>query len=186
MQIAAEGLGSMTTIPSSNVSVDRPSSRLALGANAVLEISAALNRLLADSLALYLKTKNFHWHVSGPHFRDYHQLLDEQAEQVFAVTDVIAERVRKIGGTTLRSINQAAGMSRVAPNEADDVEAADMLAELMGDNRAYAGALRAAHELCDQYRDVATASLIETWIDDAERRIWFLSETLRSGRTGDR
>jgi starvation-inducible DNA-binding protein len=142
--------------------------------------------LLADSLALYLKTKNFHWHVSGPHFRDYHGLLDEQAEQVFAATDVIAERVRKIGGTTLRSINQAAALSRVIPNEADYVEPAEMLTELMSDNRAYAGALRAAHELCEEHKDVATVSLIETWIDDTERRIWFLFETLRSAGTGYR
>jgi starvation-inducible DNA-binding protein len=185
MRIAAEGLGSMTTIASTRTSADRLSSPLAFGANAIREISGALNGLLADSLALYLKAKNFHWHVSGPHFRDYHHLLDEQAEQVLAATDVIAERVRKIGGTTLRSINQAAAVSRVAPNEADDVEATDMLAELMDDNRAYAAALRAAHELCDEHRDVATASLLETWIDDAERRIWFLAETLRSARTGD-
>lgn len=176
----------MTTIPATRASVDLGLSPLAFGATAVRRISGALNRLLADSLALYLKTKNFHWHVSGPHFRDYHGLLDEQAEQVFAATDVIAERVRKIGGTTLRLINQAAALSRVIPNEADYVEPAEMLAELMNDNRAYAGALRAAHDLCEEHKDVATVSLIETWIDDTERRIWFLFETLRSDGTGYR
>jgi starvation-inducible DNA-binding protein len=174
----------MTTIPATRASADLALSPLAFGATAVRRISGALNGLLADSLALYLKTKNFHWHVSGPHFRDYHGLLDEQAEQVFAATDVIAERVRKIGGTTLRSINQAAALSRVIPNEADYVEPAEMLTELMSDNRAYAGALRAAHELCEEHKDVATVSLIETWI--AERRIWFLFETLRSAGTGYR
>ncbi len=155
-----------------------------LGDNAVKDISGALNGLLADSFALYLKTKNFHWHVSGPHFRDYHLLLDEQAEQIFAATDDIAERVRKIGGTTLRSINQAAAMARVKPNDADYVEPADMLGELMEDNKGYVRSLRAAHHLCDEHNDIATASLIENWIDESERRVWFLYETLRSAQTG--
>lgn len=154
-----------------------------LGGNAVRDISGAMNGLLADSFALFFKTKNFHWHVSGPHFRDYHLMLDEQAEQIFAGTDAIAERVRKIGGTTLRSINQAAAMTRVSPNEADYVEPADMLGELMEDNRAYVAALRAVHTVCDDHGDSASASLIEVWIDEAERRVWFLYETLRPAMT---
>jgi starvation-inducible DNA-binding protein len=155
-----------------------------LGDNAVQDIAGALNGLLADSLALYMKTKNFHWHVSGPHFRDYHLLFDEQATQIFAATDDIAERVRKVGGTTLRSLNQAATMTRVAPNEAPYVEPADMLAELMKDNRAYTQNLRAAHEVCDEHGDVATASLIENWIDETEKRVWFLYETMRKAQAG--
>jgi starvation-inducible DNA-binding protein len=155
-----------------------------LGDNAVKDIAGALNGLLADSLALYMKTKNFHWHVSGPHFRDYHLLFDEQAAQIFAGTDDIAERVRKVGGTTLRSLNQAAAMTRVAPNEAVYVEPADMLAELMKDNKAYVQSLRAAHVLCDEHDDVATASLIENWIDEAEKRVWFLYETGRKAQAG--
>jgi starvation-inducible DNA-binding protein len=155
-----------------------------LGDNAVQDIAGALNGLLADSLALYMKTKNFHWHVSGPHFRDYHLLFDEQAEQIFAATDDIAERVRKVGGTTLRSLNQAATMTRVAPNEAPYVGPADMLVELMKDNQAYVQSLRAAHVLCDEHGDVATASLIENWIDEAEKRVWFLYETMREAQAG--
>ncbi|QMW21589.1 Dps family protein [Sandaracinobacteroides saxicola] len=155
-----------------------------LGDNAVKDIAGALNALLADAFALYFKTKNFHWHVSGPHFRDYHLLLDEQADQIFAITDDIAERVRKIGATTLRSLHQAAAMTRVLPNDADYVEPADMLAELMDDNKAYIRALRASHDLCDEHNDVATASLIEVWIDEAERRTWFLYETLRAAQSG--
>jgi starvation-inducible DNA-binding protein len=155
-----------------------------LGDNAVKDIAGALNGLLADSLALYMKTKNFHWHVSGPHFRDYHLLFDEQATQIFAATDDIAERVRKVGGTTLRSLNQAATMTRVAPNEAPYVGAADMLAELMKDNKAYTQNLRAAHEVCDEHGDVATASLIENWIDETEKRVWFLYETMRKAQAG--
>lgn len=153
-------------------------------ANAAVEICGSLNGLLADSLALYLKTKNFHWHVSGPSFREYHLLLDEQATKIFAVVDDIAERVRKLGGVTLRSINQAAAMTRIAPNEADDISALDMLAELLQDNRAYAASLRTAHEICDGHGDVATASLLEVWIDDAEQRIWFLQATTRGAEAG--
>lgn len=150
-----------------------------LTAGAAFEICASLNGLLADSLALYLKTKNFHWHVSGPNFREYHLLLDEQATKILAVVDDIAERVRKIGGVTLRSIHQAAAMTRIAPNEADDVAAPDMLAELLEDNRAYAEFLRAAHQICDGHGDVATASLLKVWIDEAEQRIWYLHATTR-------
>lgn len=148
-------------------------------ANAAVEICGSLNGLLADNLAFYLKTKNFHWHVSGPNFREYHLLLDEHATKIFAVVDDIAERVRKLGGATLRSINQAAAMTRIAPNEADDVSALDMLSELLDNNRAYEASLRTAREICDRHGDVATASLLEVWIDDAERRIWFLQETTR-------
>lgn len=145
----------------------------------IAAISQALNVLLADTFALYLKTKNFHWHVSGPHFRDYHLLLDEQAAQIYATTDDIAERVRKIGGTTLRSIGQIASLQRVKDNNADFVPPLDMLRELMGDNKTFAANLREAHELCDKHEDVATASLIENWIDKTERRTWFLFEASR-------
>ena len=130
--------------------------------------------------ALYVKTKNFHWHVSGPHFRDYHLLLDEQAAQIFATTDDIAERVRKIGETTLRSIGQINRLQRVLDNDADFVTPLDMLAELRDDNKQLAANLRETHDLCDDHRDVATASLLETWIDEAERRTWFLFESTRS------
>jgi starvation-inducible DNA-binding protein len=152
-----------------------------LKSNAVMEISGALNTLLADMFALYLKTKNFHWHVSGPHFRDYHLLLDEQADQIFATTDDIAERVRKIGGTTLRSIGQVGRLQRVLDNDADFVTPADMLAELRDDNKQLVVNLRETHGLCDEQEDVATASLIENWIDEAERRVWFLFEAGRAG-----
>jgi starvation-inducible DNA-binding protein len=145
------------------------------------DISAALNVLLADVFALYLKTKNFHWHVSGPHFRDYHLLLDEQADQVFAMTDPIAERVRKIGGTTIRSIGQVARLHRLADNDAQSVDADDMLAELADDNRSLTSAMRLIHNLCDEQGDVATASLLENWIDETERRSWFLFEATRRG-----
>jgi starvation-inducible DNA-binding protein len=148
--------------------------------NSVREIAAALNTLLADMFALYVKTKNFHWHVSGPHFRDYHLLLDEQGAQIFATTDDIAERVRKIGGTTLRSIGHIGRMQRVLDNDADFVTPLDMLAELRDDNRQLVSNLREAHDLCDEHRDVATASLLETWIDEAERRTWFLFEATRA------
>ena len=148
--------------------------------NSVREISAALNTLLADMFALYVKTKNFHWHVSGPHFRDYHLLLDEHAAQIFTTTDDIAERVRKIGGTTLRSIGQIGRLQRVLDNDADFVTPLDMLAELRDDNKQLAANLRETHDLCDDHRDVATASLLETWIDEAERRTWFLFESTRS------
>jgi starvation-inducible DNA-binding protein len=143
------------------------------------DISAALNVLLADVFALYLKTKNFHWHVSGPHFRDYHLLLDEQADQVFAMTDPIAERVRKIGGTTLRSIGHVARLQRVRDNDADFVTPLDMLAELREDNKELTARMRETHDLCDEHGDVATTSMIENWIDEAERRTWFLFEASR-------
>ena len=152
-----------------------------LGSQATKDISAALSLLLADFFALYLKTKNFHWHVSGPHFRDYHLLLDEQADQLYATTDPIAERVRKLGGTTLRSIGQISRLQRVADNDADYVTASDMLAELREDNQQLAVRMRQAHRICDEHGDVATASLIEVWIDEAERRVWFLYETGRKG-----
>ncbi len=157
-----------------------------LGDNAVKDIAAVLNRLLADSFALYFKTKNFHWHVSGPHFRDYHLLLDEQAAQIIDATDDIAERVRKVGGQTLKSVNQVAAQTTVAANEADYVEPSDMLAELLEDNRAYVASLRTAHDVADEHNDSATASLIENWIDQTERRVWFLYETLRPGLTSGR
>jgi starvation-inducible DNA-binding protein len=150
-----------------------------LGAGATRDISAALNLLLADMFALYLKTKNFHWHMSGPHFRDYHLLLDEQADQIFATTDTIAERVRKIGGTTLRSIGHIARLQRVLDNDAQYATPLDMLAELRDDNEQLVARLRQAHGLCDEYGDVASASLIEIWIDEAERRVWFLFEAIR-------
>jgi len=152
-----------------------------LGQDATRDISGALNILLADIFALYLKTKNFHWHVSGPHFRDYHLLLDEQAEQIFATTDDIAERVRKIGGTTLRSIGQISRLQRLLDNEADYVTPLDMLAELREDNLRLAAHMRETHDLCDEHRDVATASLLENWIDETERRVWFLFEASRHG-----
>src|SRR5881409_883972 len=145
-----------------------------LKAEATKNIAGAMNAILADVFALYLKTKNFHWHMSGPHFRDYHLLLDEQGEQIFATTDAIAERVRKIGGTTLRSIGQIGGLQRVLDNDADFVTPLDMLAELRDDNKQLAANLREAHGLCDEHGDVASASLLENWIDEAERRTWFL------------
>ena len=146
---------------------------------AVKDISAAMNAILADAFALYVKTKNFHWHMSGPHFRDYHLLLDEGADQLFAMTDPIAERVRKIGGLTLRSIGQIGRTQRVLDNDAEYVEPLDMIAELAEDNRTLAARLREAHDVCDEHRDIATASLIEVWIDETERRTWFLFETTR-------
>ena len=146
---------------------------------AVTKISASLTALLADVFALYVKTKSFHWHVSGPHFRDYHLLLDEQSEQIFATTDAIAERVRKIGGVTLHSIGQIARLQRVVDNDKEFVAAQDMLTELCEDNAQLAIRLRNAHSLCDQFSDVATASLIEMWIDETERRVWFLYEATR-------
>jgi starvation-inducible DNA-binding protein len=150
-----------------------------LGAEAAKDICAAMNAMLADSFALYLKTKNFHWHMSGPHFRDYHLLLDEQADQVYAMTDPMAERVRKLGGLTLRSIGEIARTQRVLDNDAEYVDPQDMLAELRDDNKQLAARFREAHELCDENRDVGTASLIETWIDETERRTWFLFEASR-------
>lgn len=148
----------------------------AAGPNPIHDMSAALNGLLADVFVLYMKTKNFHWHVSGPHFRDYHLLLHEQASQLFATTDVIAERVRKIGGKTLRSIGHVARLQRLLDNNSDYVAATDMLSELRHDNLQLAMRLCEAHGLCDEHGDVASASLIETWIDEAEGRAWFLLE----------
>jgi starvation-inducible DNA-binding protein len=150
-----------------------------LSAEATKEISAALAPLLADVFALYLKTKNFHWHMSGQHFRDYHLMLDEQSDQIFAITDDIAERARKIGGPTLRSIGQISRLQRVKDNDADYVTPQDMLAELRDDNKDLAARMLAVHEVCDEYNDVATASLLENWIDEAERRTWFLYEATR-------
>lgn len=144
------------------------------------DIAGALNALLADAFALYLKTKNFHWHVSGPHFRDYHLLLDEQADQIFAISDTIAERVRKIGATTVHSVGHIAKLQRIADNDADYVDPRDMLAELLEDNRALAASMQAAHDLCEEAHDVATTSLLEVWIDEAQRRIWFLFEATRN------
>ncbi|RDJ22245.1 DNA starvation/stationary phase protection protein [Bosea caraganae] len=150
-----------------------------LGSNATKDIAPALTTLLADTFALYLKTKNFHWHMSGPHFRDYHLMLDEQGEQIFAMTDAIAERARKIGGTTLRSIGHAGRLQRLADNDADYVTPSDMLAELASDNRQFASFLRATHAVAEEHNDVATTSLIEVWIDETERRAWFLFEAGR-------
>ncbi|SDR62221.1 starvation-inducible DNA-binding protein [Rhizobiales bacterium GAS113] len=152
-----------------------------LSAEAVKDISAALTALLADMFALYLKTKNFHWHVSGPHFRDYHLLLDDQGGQIFGTTDVIAERVRKIGGLTLKSIGQISRQQRLLDNDADYVTPADMLAELRDDNLQLTAHMRKTHDLCDEHGDVASASLLENWIDEAEGRTWFLYEAGRHG-----
>ena len=151
---------------------------------ATKDIAGAMNAVLADVYALYLKTKNFHWHMSGPHFRDYHLLLDEQADQLFAMTDAIAERVRKIGGSTLKSVGHISRMQRVKDNDADYVEPQDMLAEVREDNKELAARLREAHNVCDEHRDIATASLIEVWIDETERRTWFLFEAARQGASG--
>jgi starvation-inducible DNA-binding protein len=152
-----------------------------LGAEASRDLSGGLNLLLADVYTLYLKTKNFHWHVSGPHFRDYHLLLDEQADQIFAIADPIAERARKVGGGTIRSVGHIGRLQRIKDNDADYVSPLDMLAELRDDNMQLAAHMRTLHDLCDEHRDVATASLIEVWIDEAERRVWFLFEASRKG-----
>jgi starvation-inducible DNA-binding protein len=162
--------------PSPNVSA-APAGLRAAGVDEVVQ---SLNVILADLFALYLKTKNFHWHVSGPHFRDYHLLLDEQAMQVLATTDPLAERVRKLGRTTLRSIGQIAALQRVVDSETDKLSAREMLGELIVDNTVLTGRLREAHALCDEHGDIATASLIENWVDEAEQRIWCLTETCRS------
>ena len=151
-----------------------------LSREATHDITGAMNGILADVFALYLKTKNFHWHMSGPHFRDYHVMLDEQADQLYAMTDPIAERVRKLGGATLRSIGHIARLQRIADNDADFVTPQDMLAELRDDNKDLTQRLREVHEVCDEHGDVATASLIENWIDEAERRVWFLFEAGRN------
>lgn len=148
----------------------------ALPFDAVSALTESLNKVLADTFALYLKTKNFHWHVSGPHFRDYHLLFDEQATEILAVTDGLAERVRKIGGGTLRSIGNISRLQRVQDNDRDFVPAGEMLRELMDDNKALAKVMRESHELADEHKDVATASLLENWIDEAEERVWFLFE----------
>jgi starvation-inducible DNA-binding protein len=152
-----------------------------LGTNAMKDLSGALNALLADTFALYVKTKNYHWHMSGPHFRDYHLLLDEHGDQIFAMTDPIAERVRKLGGTTIHSIGHIARLQRIKDNDADYVTPEDMLAELREDNKQLIASLRETHDLCDEHNDVATASLIEVWIDETERRVWFLYEAGRRG-----
>ena len=153
-----------------------------LGANATTEISGALTALLADVFVLYLKTKNFHWHMSGPHFRDYHLMLDEQGEQIFAMTDDIAERARKIGGTTVRSIGHISKLQRLLDNDADFVTPADMLSELRDDNLMLVSLMKETHNLCDEHGDIATASLIENWVDEAERRAWFLFESTRGAQ----
>lgn len=148
--------------------------------DSVRDISGGLNALLADTFALYLKTKNFHWHMSGPHFRDYHLLLDEHADQIFAMSDDIAERVRKLGGTTIRSIGHISRLQRVADNDAEFVTAEDMLSELHEDEKDFTLRMRAVHALCDDAGDVATASLLENWIDESQRRSWFLFEATRT------
>jgi len=153
-----------------------------LKSNAIKDLTGALNALCADLFALYLKTKNFHWHMSGPHFRDYHLLLDEHGDQIFAMTDPIAERVRKIGGTTLKSIGHISRLQRLADNDADYVTPLDMLAELREDNKQLTASMREVHDLCDEHHDVATASLLEVWIDETERRTWFLFEATRTGQ----
>jgi starvation-inducible DNA-binding protein len=155
-----------------------------LGAEASKSIAATMNAVLADVFALYLKTKNFHWHMSGPHFRDYHLLLDDQADELYAMTDPIAERIRKTGGATLRSIGHIAKLQRIKDNDAEYVTPSDMLAELREDNQTLAARLREVHDLVDELRDIATASLIENWIDETERRTWFLFESNRHGDQG--
>src|SRR5215467_12117191 len=154
--------------------------RTDLTAAATKDIAAAMNAILADVFALYLKTKNFHWHMSGPHFRDYHLLLDEHGDQLFGMTDDIAERVRKIGGPTLRSVGEMNRLKRIADNDADYVTPQDMLSELWEDNKALILSMRSTHDLCDEAGDVATASLLENWIDEGQRRAWFLFETART------
>jgi starvation-inducible DNA-binding protein len=171
----------MTAKERQKVKLDTPSD---LGSNATRDISAALNALLADVFALYLKTKNFHWHVSGPHFRGHHLMFDEQGAQLLAMTDEIAERVRKIGGTTLHSIGNIARLQRIPDNDADYVDPLDMLAELGSDNQALIASMREVHDLCDEENDVATASKLEEWIDEAEKRVWFLFESSRRGDPG--
>jgi starvation-inducible DNA-binding protein len=175
-----EGDPAMTTIPSTPARppLATPSD---LATEATRDIAGALNALLADVFALYLKTKNFHWHMSGPHFRDYHLLLDEQGDQLLAITDPIAERVRKIGGTTVRSVGHIAQLQRVLDNDAEYVTPGDMLAELRDDNRDLVARMRQVHGVCDEHGDVATASLLENYIDEGERRHWFLFETARRG-----
>lgn len=171
----------MSTKMSAKVAQERERLRTpsAFSEDAVRDISAALNGVLADVFALYVKTKNFHWHVSGPHFRDYHLMLDEQGEQIFAMTDPIAERVRKVGGTTLRSVGDISRRQRILDNDAAYVDPKDMLAELRDDNQQLAASMRAAHDVCEEHGDVASTSVLETWIDETERRAWFLFEATR-------
>jgi starvation-inducible DNA-binding protein len=169
----------MAKKPTASAERLRPGGLTDLSNDATRDIGAALNGLLADVFALYLKTKNFHWHMSGPHFRDYHLLLDEQSDQIFAMSDPIAERVRKLGGVTLRSIGEISRRQRIADNDAEYVDPNDMLAELRDDNLRLTSAMRQVHDTCDEYGDVATASLLEVWIDETERRTWFLFETGR-------
>ncbi len=151
---------------------------------ATRDIAGAMNAILADVYALYFKTKNFHWHLSGPHFRDYHLLFDEQGDQLFAMADPIAERIRKVGGSTIRSIGHVGRLQRVKDNDAEYVDPKDMLAELREDNKQLVARLREVHDVCDEHRDIATASLIEVWIDETERRTWFLFEAGRRGDSG--
>ncbi len=171
----------MRSTASAKVAYERERLRTPSGFSddAIRDISAAMTGVLVDVFALYLKTKNFHWHISGPHFRDYHLMLDEQGDQIFAMTDPIAERVRKVGGTTLRSIGQIAREQRIADNDASFVEAQDMLSELRDDNVQLAASMREAHSVCDNYGDVASTSALEVWIDETERRAWFLFEATR-------
>jgi len=169
----------MAKKPTASAEHLRPGGLTDLSNDATRDIGAALNGLLADVFALYLKTKNFHWHMSGPHFRDYHLLLDEQGDQLFAMTDPIAERVRKLGGVTLHSIGEISRRQRIADNDAEYVDPNDMLAELRDNNLTLTSAMRQVHNTCDEYGDVATASLLEVWIDETERRTWFLFETGR-------
>lgn len=157
-----------------------------LDAKAAKEVGGTMNRVLADVFALYLKTKNFHWHMTGPHFRDYHLLLDEQADQIFAMTDPIAERVRKIGAPTLKSIGEIGKTQRILDNDAEYVEPSDMLAELREDNASLTANMREAHDLCEKHRDIATASLLEVWIDETERRAWFLFSSIARPDSGGR
>jgi starvation-inducible DNA-binding protein len=174
------------TLPNRDKLIARRKAPLAtpsdIKASAVKDISAALSAVLADTFTLYLKTKNFHWHMSGSHFRDYHLMLDEQADQIFAITDDIAERARKIGGTTIRSIGHIARLQRIPDNDADFVDPLDMLSELREDNLALVLSMRSTHDLCDDAGDVATTSLLEVWIDEAQRRAWFLFEATRNER----
>ncbi len=191
MTIAASTAAS--TLASSRELTHRRSAPLAtptdLTDTATRDVSASLNAVLADVFALYLKTKNFHWHMSGPHFRDYHLMLDEQAGELFAMTDPLAERCRKLGGPTLRSIGHIARTQRVLDNDAEYVEPGDMMAELRDDNRGLAAQLRSVHDLCAEHRDIASASMLEVWIDQTERRTWFLFEATRAngsvGRNSD-
>jgi starvation-inducible DNA-binding protein len=170
-------MSKVTAIKRAPSNLDTPTD---LEPKAIAEISKALNGLLADAFALYLKTKNFHWHVSGPHFRDYHLMLDDHAEAIFATTDELAERVRKIGGTTLRSIGQISKLQSIEDNNEDFVDPADMLRELMADNKKVAAAMRKAHKIADDHEDAATAGLLENFIDATERRTWFLFEASRN------